>query len=367
MADEGAVLDLDKIAEQGTQEEVDAALAKLRQQQQGAGVTDAATGEPSPETPPAEEKPAEAESAPAAEVKPPEKTDEAVEREGRLRRQLREQERLLRQREQELAEERAKRVQAADPAKPPSKDDDPVGYFDTKIQSTEAEIARLRAENQARERYDAIRRQEDEYTARQPDYRKAVAYLEANETKEWQRAGASADIRNLRAAVNAGRNGDQRYAGYASHLDAIKSRPDILELAEKQGQDPEDVAAFLIARDTYLTNRRQMIWAESEATGRNVAEIAYELAQGRGYKNEAQPPASPTQPSPAQTPSAEDAARERVQRAREISAASESLSESGNASGSGPQARVIRNRQQIVNLSDDELDALIQSGQYRNV
>jgi hypothetical protein len=353
-------IDLDKLAD-ATPEELEEGLKRLRQGEAGKppeGTPDVL------DTPPADPAQAKAEQAPAqeppkAETPPakaaPERTPEEIEREGTLRRKLRE-------RERELAELRREREELLAGKKPgaegPTKQDDPVEYFDREIAAQRAEIQRLRSEQAARDRFDAIRRQESEFETAHPDYRQAVGFLEQHEIKEWERSGISlAAIRQLRQAVDAGRAGNPQAAPIVNHIESLVQRPDVVRLAEKEGRDPEDVAMYLVARDTYLTGRRQMLWDAAEASGRNVAEIAYELAQGRGYRQADAAPAVDPQ---------EAAARARVEQAKAINQASQSLSEAGTTEGGG-QARVIRNRQQILNLSDDELDQLIENKEYRNL
>ena len=127
--------------------------------------------------------------------------------------------------------------------------------------------------------------------------------------------------------------------------------------AEKENIDPEEAAAFVIARDTWLTNRRDLLAAGARAQGKSVAEIAYEEAVDRGWNS------NPPDPKAS---AAEQAARQRVQQAKEVAAATHSLSDSATAEAA-PEVRVLKNRQQILDLDDATLDNLIASGRYREL
>lgn len=297
----------------------------------------------------AEEKQVEAKPAEAK----PEKTPEQIVREGALRRQLKEQQRELAELRKRAAESEKK---PAEEVKEPTFDDDPAEFLKSRLTNVEAELARERAEKQAREMRDLVVQQEQAYEREHPDYRKALEYLEKDEVKEWELSGkAVADVNRLAQIVSAGRQGNAQAKPYAEHIEALAARADIQELAEKEGRTPEDVAIWLAARDTYLTGRRQEVWYGAQASGKNVGQIAYEFAQKRGYI-----------PASQQQPKAEEKARAEVARAKEISAATESLSETATTEA-GPGPKVVRNRSQILNLTDDELDAMISNGSYREI
>ncbi len=352
MADESP-LDLEKMAT-ADETELKAALDKLK-----ADSTPPPAPVPDPiqtslETPKDDEvKPVE--TKPAEEKKPDEVKPEEQKPDGTAWK-------LLRQKERELADLKRAMAERDKPAvetkpKEPTYEDDPAEFLRRKSENTEAELARLRAKQTQDEAMENIRSQERDFQSKQPDYPDALKYIETAEVNEWQKSGmAAADIRDLRQTVSRGKSGDTRFKPYSDHVERIASRPDVVQLAEKQNQDPEDVATFLVARDTYLTSRRQLVWRAAEATGNNPAAIAYELAKGRGYLQ--------TPAEKAATDAAE-AARARVAQAKEVSKAAESLSEV--TTESGPTPKVIRNRNQVLQLNDDELDAMIKSGSFKEL
>lgn len=261
--------------------------------------------------------------------------------------------RLLRQKDRELIELRrqmAERDKPAEIQKPqvPTYEDDPAEYLRRKAEATDAEVARLRFEKQESDRQDIIRRQEVEFSQEHQDYFKATQHLITSEVNEWQKSGlALAQMRTVLANPQ-----------FRPWLDQVKANPQIRQVAEQNGQDPDEVAAFVIARDSHLNLRQRQLSDAAAATGRSVADIAYELAKGRGYG--AGTPANESRNSEA------DTARARVEHAKEISAATQSLSESGSAEG-GSQPRMVRNRNQILNLNDKELDEMIEAGSYREL
>lgn len=321
--------------------------------------------EPEPAKPAEEAKPIEAakpveEVKSAAETKPAEQPVEPKPTADNAWKRVR----LLEKEIKELREASKPKADAAlDTPKAPTYEDDPAEYLKARTGELEAEVNRLRTENQQKERLNTIRSQESDFERAHPDYRQALTYLETDEIKDWEESGvATVGVQRLNQYVQAGRRGDRAYKPYADHVDSIASQPAVQELAAKDGRDPEDMAMWLVARDTYLTERRQLVWQGAEATGKNPAEIAYTLAQRRGYKSPA--PAEPAKPVAAAESA--DAARARVLRQQQISEATNSLSESSSADG-GPQPRVLRNRNEVLNLDEASLDALIESRQYRNL
>lgn len=350
---EESPLDLDRIAAIDDPEELAKVAAKQRET---APATTEAVEAAKEEQPAAEEPPV----APA----PPE-PKQAADDPGRAREDAAwKRIRLLEKQIKEM--NTAPRQQAAAVGAPAAKgyDDDPAEYLKARTNQLESQLAQLQTETQQRERLNQIRAQESEFERAKPDYRKALSYLEGKEIEDWQRSGLGAvGVRQLGELVQRGRSGDPQYKAYADHVDNVASRPEVLEEAAKRNQDPEDVAMFFVARDDYLTSRRSLVWRGAEATGRSVAEIAYDLALARGYTPEAAAQAAQQQEKAAEAP---DKARERVLQQREISEATNSLSESSSAS-TGPQPRALRSRNEIINLADEDLDALITSGQYRNI
>jgi hypothetical protein len=371
MADEPSPLDMEKIGEVDDPKVLEAEIERRK------GTPAAPVAEPKkpeivvePEKPaepapaPTEPKPAEpapaaaepkpAEPAPAAAAKPAEEPQRT--RDDAAWKRVR----LLEKELKELREAREKPPEK--PAGPPAFDDDPALNLKARADALEGEVVRLRAENQQKQQDDAVRAQEAEFSVVKPDYKQALAYLETTEVNEWQESGAAtAYVRQLQSAVAAGRRGDTAFKGYADHVDKVAAQPHVQQMAAKDGRDPDDVAMFLVARDTYLTSRRQLVRQGAEATGRNPAEIAYKLAEKRGYKPTAPvtEPAKPAQESP-------EAARQRVLAQKEITAATNSLSESATVVA-GPERHVLRNRNDVLNLDEASLDALIESGQYRNL
>lgn len=351
MADE---LNLDAVDAATSEAEIQEQLAKLKQQQGPAtppeGIDDVVPGA----------EPAEAE----VKVEEPEKKEEPVKaapteqemREGTLRRLLREKEREL----EALRASQQKPVERPAENKQPTFDDDPAEYLRRTTETTAERLARLEAEAQQARLLDGIRSQESAFEQQNPDYRQAVAHLEQSEVKEWEASGiAAAQINQLKNVVNAGRAGNQQAKPYADFIEQAKRRADIIEHADKTNQAVEDVAMYVAARDTWLQNRRAQLYQAAEATGRPVPQIAYELAKGRGWLGTKQE--TPAQPNPA----AEQQARDRVLRAKEVSNAANSLSETN---GDSPRERmVIKSRAQLLNMDDASLDEIIASGAYKNL
>src|SRR6266851_8212054 len=260
MADEAEKLDLEKMAT-ADEAELKVALDKLKADSTPAPapVDDPITA--SIEGKPEEVKPKEAVEAKPAEAKKPEEVKPAVEEQKPDGTAWK----LLRQKERELADLRKQMAERDKPAaevkpKEPTYDDDPAEYLRRKYENTDAEIARLKAKQTQDEFLENIRNQERDFQTKQADYPEALKYIETAEVNEWQKTGmAAADIRDLKLSVARCRSGDTRFKVYADHLERIASRADVMQLAEKQNQDPEDVAAFLVTRDTYLTSRRQLV------------------------------------------------------------------------------------------------------------
>lgn len=265
---------------------------------------------------------------------------------------------LLRQRERELEEARAeiaRRQAASEPPKEPDFENQPADYLKARIERTEAELARVQAEEQRRDYIEGIKRQEETYVRQKPDYYKATEYLIDKDVKQWQRAGLATVHTNQ--VLQAARSTDPRFAGYRQNINRLVNDPGVVAYAEKEGIDPEEAAAFVIARDTWLTTRRDLLAEGAKAQGRSVAEVAYEEAIDRGWNGN---------PQDGKTPEQEAAARARVQQAKEVSAATHSLSESATAEAA-PEVRVLKNRQQVLDLDDESLDNLIKSGNYRSL
>jgi hypothetical protein len=361
MAEE-ASLDLEKIGEITDPDE----LRKIAEAQRQSPVT-ATTEAAEAETPDIGQRPADGELAPPVEAKPAEEVKAPVEtkpadtppapQDNAAWKRVR----LLEKQLADMQKSRETTPPAEAPKSPPAFDDDPANFLKAKAENLEAEVNRLRAEQANKDRLDGIRNQEAEFKTTKPDYPDALKFLEQAEIKDWERAGlATVGLRSLGAAIAAGRQGNEAYKPYVDHLAKVAAQPAVQEEAAKTNQDPEDVAQYLIARDTYLASRRQLVWQGAEATGRNPAAIAYDLALARGY--------TPAQ-AEAAAKSVDDgaASREKVLKQKAISEATNSLSESKSGE-TGAQPRVLRNRSEVVGLNDADLDAMIANPQsYRNI
>lgn len=316
---------------------------------QGSPPAEAAAAEPIP----AEAEP-EAKPEPAPEPKIEAKVETDEDREAKTKGRAFQ---LLRQREKELAEARAELARrSAEPAKEPSFEDAPADYLKKKIEATEAELRQVKAEEQRRNYIDGIKAQEAQYAQDHPDYFKATEYLIDKDVKQWMRAGLSTVQTNQ--ILQAARSNDPRFDGYKQAVNRLLNDPGVLATAEKEGRDPEEVAAFVIARDTWLTTRRDLLAEGAKAQGRSVAEVAYEEAVDRGWNSKGA--------SQDEQNVAAEAARARVKQAKEVAAASQSLSDSATAEAA-PEVRVLRNRQQILDLDEKSLDELIKTGGYREI
>lgn len=335
-----------------------AELDRIKRESQPPPPEEAAAAEPIPpvETPaaePAATPPAEPAPKPA-EAKPQQQDGAAW--------------RLLKQREKELAAERQEKERLAEqlaarrtPTAEPDFENQPADYLKNQLEKTQADIAaerqerqRIQQELQRREYLDTINRQEQEYSKTHPDYWDATRYLIDNDVKEWERTGAS--IVQTNQVLSAARSTDPRYAPYRDNVRRLASDPNVIAFAEKEGRDPEEVGAYVVARDSWLSQRRDLIAEGARATGRSTAEIAYEIAKERGFGRTA------AEDKTAQ----EAAARARVAQAKEVAAATHSLSDSATAEAS-PEVRVLKNRQQVLDLDDDSLDSLIASGKYKQL
>jgi len=350
MADE-PVLDLDNIGDATDDKVLQAALEKIKQQEQPPAPPEGAEGdlvEAKPEEKPAEEV--------KAETKQPEPDPDKEIREGALRRKLREL-------EQQLTQERMRNQQPppVETKKPLTFDDDPAEYLRSRTETTEQRLARLEAETQQQRYMDGIRSQEATFAIEHPDYQKAVSHLIQSEVKEWERTGlAQSQVRQLTGAVEAARAGNNQFAGVLQHVNQVAQRSDVQEYANANGRTVEDVALWMTARDSYLSRRQMELHQGAEALGRSIPAHAYELAKERGYAAQQQ------EAQQTQNEEAARQARERVLHAKEISNAANSLSEMG-AEQAGPQPRIVRNRAQILNLDEASLDEMIANGSYRNL
>ena len=319
---------------------IEAELARLRQAQEQPAPPVVAPTETPPATPPA---------APAAATPPadtPKPADTLEKRDGAAWQLLRKKEKLLEAKEAELADLKAKAAgqTPSETSREPTYESDPAEFLRRKTEATDAEIARLRAEAQAREYIDQIRTQETEFAKDHPDYFKASEYLLNHEAKEWEDSGIA--LRDTQQVL-----GDARYKPY---VDKAKADPGVRSYAEKEGRDVDEIAAYVVARNTYLQSRRDLLYQGATAKGITVAQAAYERAKFRGYTSNGEGDAAAA------------AERAKVTRSREISDAVNPLSESASATPAA-DVRVLRNRSEILNLDNDSLDALIASGHYKEL
>jgi len=332
-----------------------AELARMKAAEQPPPPDEAAAAEPIPP----EEKPVEEVKPPVEakpEEKPPAETKPAEDRprDGAAWKLLRQKEKELAEKTRELDERRAKDQQQTKPDAEPDFENQPADYLKRRIEQTEAKLAQVEAEKKRRDFLDNINRQEEEFSKTHADYRPAVDYLIQSDIKEWERTGASAV--HTRQILGAARSADPQYGQLRNQLTTLANRPDLIAWAEKENRDPEEGAAYVIARDTWLSGRRDLIATGAEATGKSIPEIAYDLAQERGYRRQQEQKQQET----------EVAARARVEQSRRVSEAARSLSDSGTAE-SAPEQKVLRTRQQVLDLDDATLDKLIESGGYRTL
>lgn len=317
------------------------------------------TGVPPTETPPAEVE-TKQETPPAQSESEEEKKRKADDAWAQMRRELREARRRndeLERRVREVAESQA-RPQTVEQAKEPTLEENPVDYF-------QKEITRLREDNERQRQAQAQRdaqllaeQQETRFAQEHPDYMKARDYLEKSVEQEWEESGlANLHVNNLREMVKRGRAGEQQFKAYAEHVDRVAQWRDVQDAADKQNRDPEDMALWKVARDTYVQQEYAKEQQAAAAANRTIAENLYRRAQRVGYK-----------PATGQQQQAEtgEQARQRVLNSQKIAEAANSLSEAGNT-GDVEGKRIIKSRQDVMNMNDDELDALIASGKWREL
>ena len=340
MADEPKETQLLEAAENAQEDaELKAQIEKLKAQQGPAEAPADVQDDPVPQ-----EKPAEVVAA-----EPEKPKEEVIDHKAWAR---------IRALEKELKEVRQAKppVEQETLAKPqgPTYEDDPAEYLKQRTAQLETELMQQRQESQRQAQQAAIRDQEAAYEREHPDYKQAIKHLEENELNEWELARSARETRQMRALVDEGKRNPQ-FRHITNHVNMVAARDDIRAEAEKNGRDPEDYAAYLVARDTYIQNQRYGLWAEAEARGKTVPELAYEVARHRGWKA----------PEPTEQKPKLEESREKVLQQQQISEATNSLSETN--AGAPAERRVLRSRAEVINLADGDLDALIESGQYRQL
>ena len=360
--------EIDQITEQA---QVEADLARLKQgkaeaQQplppEGSDILPAPTEgreitvEVRPERP--EEKPAEPVVVkPEEQRKPPVISEKEQQYASRMRK---ENEKLTRELNdlRRLVEQQTKpAAKPEDANKPPTFEDDPALYLKNENETLKQELNALKTNQQQNAALTAIQQQEQTFVRDHPDYWDARKYMDTVEERQWEKSGlAVAHVNEIQQAVRLAQSGDLRFKVVADKLAEVSGREDVVSKAEEQGRSAEDIAAWLIARDTYLGQRHQAVWQGAQATGRNAAEIAYELATDAGYKRAA------TEAGPVTN----ETEREKVLQAARVAEASNSLSET-NAGEATAGPKIIRNRNDVMRLNDDELDAIIANGSYKTL
>jgi hypothetical protein len=289
--------------------------------------------------------------------------DEARPPAGKAWQSLRAAQKKLEEREAELEVEK-RRLEAMREGREPSKDPDfetqPADYLKKRTEHTDAELAQIRqelanrkAEDNYRNYIEGIKQQEAVFSKDHPDYQQATAFLIDKDVKQWERAGLARV--HTKQVLEWTRSNNPQYTPYRQNVERLMNDAGVIAHAEKTGQDPEEVAAYVIARDTWLTTRRDQLAAGAREQGKTVAEVAYEEAVDRGWNG-----------NPQESNGKQDAARARVQQAVQVAAASRSLSDSPSAEA-GPEVRVLKNRNQVLDLDEESLDALIKSGNYRSL
>lgn len=353
MADEPK-LDIDD------QAAVEAELARLKagEQKPPTPPEDADTGIPPVDAPPAEPK---KDDALPVEPKPDdaEARRKAEETWGQLKRELREARRRNDEMERQLREVKdAQTKPPADQPAPITKDENPVDYFDREITSLRQRLDQAEQVRQQRESQLEAQQQETRFAQEHPDYMKARDYLEKAVEREWEESGlANLHVNNLREMVKRGRAGEPQFKAYAEHVDRVAGWRDVQDAADKQNRDPEDMALWKVARDTHVAQEYAKEQQAAAAANRTIAENLYRRAQRVGYK--------PVGGQQQQTETGEQA-RQRVLNSQKIAEAANSLSEAGST-GDVEGKRIIKSRNDVLNMNDDELDALIASGRWKEL
>lgn len=343
------------------QASLEAELARLKagQQQPPVPPADADTGIPPAEVAPAEPVPYDA--APPVEAKPDDEARRKAEDAwAQMRRELRESRKRNDDMERQLREvrEAQNKPQPVEQPKEPTIEENPVDYFQRRDMQREQEIVALRQRMEQRDSYFQDQQQETQFIQQHPDYMDARNFLEKHVEQEWEESGkATLHVNNLREMVRRGRAGDAQYKVTAEHVDRVAGLREIQNLADKENRGPDDVAMWKVARDTYIGQQHAEERAAAIAAGRTVADNLYRRAQRAGYKAPA-----------ANGNSAEtgEQARQRVLQSQKVAEAANSLSESGST-GDVEGKRLIKSRQDVMNMDDAELDALIASGKWREL
>lgn len=195
-------------------------------------------------------------------------------------------------------------------------------------QEQQAQADRLASEHQAE-----LRKQEEDFTRDNPDYRKAMTFLIDSRKAEYEAMGL---------------------IDHGANQWLINAEEQVKRFATEQGLDAtNDDQLFDAARDlafrTLVQQDRMAIIASAKSSKANVAERVYTIAKMRGYA-----PA----PAPEPVPVVEaEAARGRVQAAMRQQASTTSLSALAPTKAI-PETKQIKNREDVLSMTEKEIDYL---------
>lgn len=307
----------------------------------------APAAEPPPVVAPAEPEPAQA---PPAVAPPP-----VVEQRGgpdAAFRDMRLAQRAKKEAEQELQRERERLAalqreqdelrrqlqQATTPVPADQYDIDPLTQVQSDQAQLRAEIAQLRAQNEARSVDDQLNQQATAFSREHPDYQQALNYYVDSERKEAEVSG-ELDVVAYRIRTNAG----------------AEVQRQIRDEAMRQGVTEAEVSRNLAVGVIFEARKQAMVVGAARA-GRQVPDVLYELAQVRGFKSAN---GNGTQAPVAATPalSANLSAAEQI-RAEQTQAAVGSLASLASTGTAPPKA--IRSRADLLSLPAAEQERYIQ-------
>lgn len=230
----------------------------------------------------------------------------------------------------DLAEKELRILKGEDdeePRTPESKTDETELDTDKRIAKLEQEREQEKAEKAAKDLVDEIKKDEEDFAKDNPDYHEALTFLAETERKEYEVAG----ILDRNAA------------------DIMVNRPDLVEQVANARGMTEEQAAKEIAFHSILTARRQFLIGQSRAAGKRISEVAYSIAQSRGFKS--------TKSAEAEKEKAAADAKARVEQAKKLEPATKSLSNMAPA-GSRPKDWRPQTRAEALELSEEQIDAL---------
>ena len=302
-----------------------------------------ATGERPPQQ--TEEKPAEeARETQAPEKKPDPRREywkemRELKRANKERERELNEERLAREKvERDLEEERARRrleagdIEEAELDDPLAKVNKDLEDIKAKQERTAQQLQETQALNQQRSVEAEIEREEERFRADHPDYHDAVDFLVQTQRDEFEETGI------LDAVTQ----------------EMLERSPEVVEQhMQSTGMDDEYEAAKDVSFRLMVNEQRKAFVAATRKGGRSVAQAAYNLAKKRGYQAQAPATEEETKPQAPKPPTA----KERVERAKKLEPATQSLSSMQNKGT--PVPAQIRTRQQLLDLDPDEMDKYI--------